>query len=163
MKWATHKKITGIAAKLIGLGKKEVRLLTENSILPDKDPDYETKRVRKGNRTVEKKYRMRHHDNPRTKKLIFKYMKLARRDYKNGDLPEVWTQPLGRACHYVQDYVVNVHRKILFFKVKDVRVHDKFEKDLLKCDVPYDEMKKIAREEWYPSKFRKFLEYTLKE
>lgn len=163
MKWESHKKITGIAAKIIGLSSKAVKLLTDASILPDKDPDYEVRRVKRGNKTVEKKYRLRHHDNPRTKKLIFKYAREARKKYKSGDLEEIWTQDLGRACHYVQDYVVNVHRKILFFKVKDMNVHDKFERRLTREEVPYEDMKKIAREDWYPSKFKSLVDKTLKE
>lgn len=153
MKWASHKRITGKIGKHFGI--KETKELTEASILPDKEYDYRVVKVKKRGRTYEKKVRLRHHLEPFIINKIIEYTIEARRwKVKNS---KYYITPLGKAAHYIQDNVIDPRKKVLFFKVRDMKTHDRIEAKIDRMDVPFEEVYKVESMKFTLSDFEREL------
>jgi hypothetical protein len=144
MKWRDHKRITKYIAKSLGVSEELAHKLSEASILPDVSPDFglEVRVTKRGNVNV-KESRIQHHSE-KAKSWAWKYLYKARRQYLTGN-PE-WVESLGRAVHYIQDYVVSKDRTILgFIKLKSWEVHDRIENNLSKYSIPREELLKASK------------------
>jgi len=153
MKWSSHKKITGKIGKYFGV--RDTKALNEASILPDKEYDYRIVKVKKHGKKYEKKVRLRHHLEPFIINKIIDYTIEARRwKVRNS---KNYIIPLGKAAHYIQDNVIDPRKKILFFKVKDKKTHDKIESQIDKLNVPFEEVYKVEKMKFTLSDFEKEL------
>lgn len=121
------------------------------SILPDKYPDYSLK-VGKGGRT--RRVRTPHHDVDALEFALY-YLKKARKAYLKKN-PR-YTEYLGRALHYLQDYSVDPHKKILWFNIRSNHTHDAREDVLTLMYVPDEAIEEGLRQSCTPSNLKKIL------
>lgn len=124
------------------------------SVLPDSEPDY----IRGS--------RVRHHGREAID-MAFDYLKSARKAYLRGD--RRYTKYLGKALHYIQDYSVNLEERWIFDldskktgKVylrthKDMRNHNKIEKDIAYLPVPEEAVSIGLNEICTPGKVKKII------
>ena len=122
MKWEDHKRITTYVCKFFNFDKKTLMKISEASILPDIEPDYVIVRGRR--RTYRK--RVSHHSEEGLE-MGLKYLKIARKEFvRKGN----FETPLGRALHYIQDYVVGTEKKFWIFSFRSWEKHDQLEANL---------------------------------
>ena len=128
MRWRDHQRIVRAVCRILNIPENVTKNLVESVVTPDKNPDYyyyyQKGRLRRR--------RIPHHS-PQALKTAWNYIEQARRHYlRNLE----YTYPLGRALHYIQDFVVEPTKKILIFSIKDWNKHEEIEHDIsaLKID-----------------------------
>lgn len=144
MRWNTHRRITLEVCRYYGL--QNAREIAEASILPDKQPDYYwVYRRRRARRR-----RVPHHD-AYAVDFAFKYLKEARKAYLKGFSFE---GPLGRALHYIQDFVVDPTSKLWIFSYRSDEAHKDREDGLEKYPVPEEQIRLAEERTCYPHDFK---------
>ncbi len=122
MKWKTHKKITMAICRALNLPRRVV----DASTLPDQHREFTT--LPNG-----KHVRIAHHSRMALR-AAWQHTKNARRLLIQE---EDYSEELGMALHYIQDYVVDPTRGIFVFKWRSNSAHDMREEELV--NLPVDE------------------------
>jgi len=130
MKWETHRRITKFAWRKLNLPERWTGSVAEASLLPDRVPD-KTLKVGSSGKVYEG--RVPHHEpNP---DLIMKHIWKARLSLLKRDRIQ-FVKSLGYALHYIQDGMVSMNKKFLFFSYKSYEAHEKIEEDLRLVPLP---------------------------
>jgi len=125
LKWRTHKLITRTVCKALSVPNAED--VADASILPDQHNEFFE--LPNG-----KHVRIKHHS-PLALKAAWKRLVAARKLLLAG---KDYSEELGMALHYIQDYSVDITKKFLIFRWRSVKVHDEREAALVKLPVPED-------------------------
>jgi len=135
LRWADHKRISKNVSLFCGIPELLAKQISEASILPDRNPDYEIETYvtgRRKKRIKTRKVRIKHHSQEARKRHGITYTNPERALIKKDN---TWIIYLGRALHYLQDYTVS----------KDG--HDRLEASLSKVKFPLETVKSLLVED----------------